>query len=208
MKSRIDMKKMILTVFAAVAVAGSAGAQSGVQYPYVTNENGGAVVVLRDSEGGIDTASLFSSRLTETMTGDTGGPNNRMSRKFRVQKGQIKSNLKNWAEAINYCDSLSEDGYSNWRLPTQRELMIIWMLGGSEHAKTGYLDENNNPIETSLSRQRLYEIEDFEQNRAYISYWSSTTRYEMPYEVAFHNGETNYIETSAANGVRCVRDEW
>ena len=80
------MKKMILAVVAAVAVAGSAGAQSGVRYPYVTSENGGVVVVLRDSKGGIDESSLFSSRVTASKTGNEASADNRMSRKFRVQK--------------------------------------------------------------------------------------------------------------------------
>ena len=122
------MKKMILAVVAAVAVAGSAGAQSGVRYPYVTSENGGVVVVLRDSKGGIDESSLFSSRVTASKTGNEASADNRMSRKFRVQKSN--PGQKTWSDAMSYCDNLTEEGYSDWRLPSQRELMMIWLLGG------------------------------------------------------------------------------
>ena len=147
MKSRIDMKKMILAVVAAVAVAGSAGAQSGVRYPYVTSENGGVVVVLRDSKGGIDESSLFSSRVTASKTGNEASADNRMSRKFRVQKSN--PGQKTWSDAMSYCDNLTEEGYSDWRLPSQRELMMIWLLGGSSNVTSG--DKNDTGLGSACS---------------------------------------------------------
>ncbi|HPS30975.1 MAG TPA: DUF1566 domain-containing protein, partial [bacterium] len=35
------------------------------------------------------------------------------------------SNTVNWSEAQQYCESLEEDGYSDWRLPTISELRML-----------------------------------------------------------------------------------
>lgn len=37
----------------------------------------------------------------------------------------IKENAMNWKSAIKYCDELSLDGYSDWRLPNLNELNSI-----------------------------------------------------------------------------------
>lgn len=139
------MKRMILAVVSAVAFGGAAVAQSGVRYPYVTTaSDGGVVVVLRDDQGGIDESSLFSSRVTETKTGNEGSADNRMSRKFRVQKAQSQSSRVTWSDAVSYCDNLTEEGYSDWRVPSERELMMIWLLGGSSSVTSG--DKNDTGV--------------------------------------------------------------
>lgn len=208
-KIRNKMKKMILVVVAAVAVAGSAGAQSGVKYPYVTVENGGVVVVLRDSKGGIDEASLFSSRVTETKTGNERSSDNRMSRKFRVQKSN--PGQKTWSDAVSYCDNLTEEGYSDWRLPSQRELMLIWVLGGSSNVTSG--DSNDTGVGSAskpVNTPYIYQQSGFPAFSA-DAYWSATeySGYSTSaWAVRFSDGRTINNSKTDSYYVRCVRDEW
>ena len=211
MKNRIDMKRMILAVVAAVAVAGSAGAQSGVRYPFVTVENGGVVVVLRDSKGGIDEASLFSSRVTESKTGNELSADNRVSRKFRVQKAQSQGSRVAWSAAVSYCDNLTEEGYSDWRLPSQRELMMIWILGGNSNVASG--DKNNTGVGSAsipVSTTYLYQQSGFTAFSGDY-YWSATESSSYSSDawyVYFGNGTTDSNLKIDSHYVRCVRDEW
>jgi len=202
------MKKMILAVVAAVAVAGSAGAQSGVRYPYVTSENGGVVVVLRDSKGGIDESSLFSSRVTASKTGNEASADNRMSRKFRVQKSN--PGQKTWSDAMSYCDNLTEEGYSDWRLPSQRELMMIWLLGGSSNVTSG--DKNDTGVGSAskpVNTPYLYQQSGFPAVSAGL-YWSATgdsSSSIRAWSVYFSDGSTLSSYKPDSFSVRCVRDE-
>lgn len=202
------MKKMILAVVAAVAVAGSAGAQSGVRYPYVTSENGGVVVVLRDSKGGIDESSLFSSRVTASKTGNEASADNRMSRKFRVQKSN--PGQKTWSDAMSYCDNLTEEGYSDWRLPSQRELMMIWLLGGSSNVTSG--DKNDTGLGSAskpVNTPYLYQQSGFTAVSA-GNYWSAAEdsgNSSNAWNVLFSTGYTRSNYKSYSYYVRCVRDE-
>lgn len=211
MKNRIDMKKMILAVIAAVAVAGSAGAQSGVRYPYVTVENDGVIVVLRDDNGGIDEASLFSSRVTESLTGNDASTDNRMSRKFRVQKAQSQSSTVIWSDAVSYCDNLTEEGYSDWRLPSQRELMLIWLLGGSSNVTSG--DKNDTGVGSAskpVNTPYIYQQSGFTAFSA-GTYWAASTGSignNYGWRVNFGDGDSNRASNNYQFYVRCVRDEW
>lgn len=203
------MKKMILAVVAAVAVAGSAGAQSGVRYPYVTSENGGVVVVLRDSKGGIDESSLFSSRVTASKTGNEASADNRMSRKFRVQKSN--PGQKTWFDAMSYCDNLTEEGYSDWRLPSQRELMMIWLLGGSSNVTSG--DKNDTGVGSAskpVNTPYLYQQSGFTAFSA-GRYWSASevsSNSSYAWYLYFSDGySTTNTKATGSGSVRCVRDE-
>lgn len=204
------MKRMILAVFAAVAVAGSAGAQSGVKYPYVTVENSGVIVVLRDSKGGIDESSLFSLRVTESKTGNETSTDNRMSRKFRVQKSN--PGKKTWPNAVSYCNDLSEEGKTDWRLPSQRELMMIRLLGGSSGATSGNTSNTGVGIATKpVNTPYIYQqpgLQSFENDY----HWTATaygTAGTSAWYVNIGNGHTYYSQkTNTSAYVRCVRDEW
>lgn len=213
MKNRIDMKKMILAVLAAVAVAGSAGAQSGVKYPYVTTaSDGGVIVVLRDDKGGIDEASLFSSRVTASKTGNEASTDNRMSRKFRVQKAQSKSSTVNWSDAISYCDNLTEEGYSDWRLPSQRELGLIWLMGGNN--KSILCDDNDTGVGESsypVNTPWIYEQSGMTPLASDKYYWTSnllSEDEEKAWTIRFDYGMPTMIRKALSAWLRCVRDEW
>ena len=203
------MKKMILAVVAAVAVAGSAEAQSGVRYPYVTVENGGVVVVLRDANGGIDEASLFPSRVTQTKTGNELSTDNRMSRKFRVQKSN--PGQKTWSDAVSYCNNLNEEGKTDWRLPSYRELMMIWLLGGNSNVTKG--DKNDTGVGSAsipVNTPYLYQQSGFTAFSA-GDCWSATedsTNSSYAWVVNFSTGNADSYYKTFSNYVRCVRDEW
>lgn len=212
MKNRIDMKKMILVVVAAVAVAGSAGAQSGVKYPYVTTaSDGGVIVVLRDDKGGIDEASLFSGRVTESKTGNEMSSDNRMSRKFRVQKAQSQSSTVIWSDAVSYCNNLNEEGKTDWRLPSQRELMMIWLLGGCSDVTSG--DKNDTGVGSAsvpVNTPYIYQQSGFTAFSAGNA-WSApeaTSNSSYAWFVSFSNGLTGSVAKTYRYFVRCVRDEW
>ena len=205
------MKRMILAVVSAVAFGGAAVAQSGVRYPYVTSENGGVVVVLRDSKGGIDEASLFSSRVTETKTGNEKSADNRMSRKFRVQKSN--PGQKTWSDAVSYCNNLNEEGKTDWRLPSQRELIMIWLLGGNSNVTSG--DKNDTgvgSVSKPVNTPYIYQQSGFTAFSADV-YWSAaelSSYSSSAWTVDFSSGTTSTSSkiNSYSYYVRCVRDEW
>ena len=185
-------------------------------YPYITTATGGVVIVLRDDKGGVDEANLFPYRLTASPTGDEQSTDNRMSRKIRVQKVQGQSSKVTWDNAVSYCDNLTDEGFSDWRLPTQRELMLIWNLGGNSQVTSG--DKNDTGVGSGsvpLYTPYLYQQSGFTPFSGDY-YWSATQSLAgsgNAWAVAFaygfpYSGSTgNYLKTSTIS-VRCVRDEW
>ena len=183
-------------------------AQSEVKYPYVTVENGGVIVVLRDENGGIDEASLFSSRVTESKTGNEASADNRMSRKFRVQKSNPAK--MSWSDAVSYCDNLTEEGYSDWRLPSQRELMMIWLLGGSSNVTSG--DKNDTGVGSDskpVNTPYIYQQSGFTAFSAgeYLSATEDSSSSSEVWNVFFSGGYTDFYSKVSGGSVRCVRDE-
>ena len=184
-------------------------AQGEEKYPYVTTaSDGGVIVVLRDENGGIDEASLFSSRVTETKTGNEASADNRMSRKFRVQKSN--PGQKTWSDAVSYCDNLTEEGYSDWRLPSQRELMMIWLLGGNSNVTSG--DKNDTGVggaSKPVNTPYIYQQSGFTAFSANYN-WSATLWSDNDYawHMNFSNGSMNHNGTMGISSyVRCIRDE-
>lgn len=184
-------------------------------YPYITTaSNGGVVIVLRDENGGVDEANLFPDKLTASATGTEKSTDNRMARKFRVQKAQGQSNTVEWADAVSYCDNLVEEDCDDWRLPSQRELMLIWVMGANSSVTSGYVndtgvgDSSAKPISSSY----LYQQSDFTPFSTSADYWAASEVSSSDYwawHVAFDNGYTDLTGTkTSSRNVRCVRDEW
>ena len=181
-------------------------------YPYITTATGGVVIVLRDDKGGVDEANLFSSRKTASPTGTEKSTDNRMSRKFRVQKAQGQSGTVNWETAKSYCENLDTEGYSDWRLPTQRELILIWVMGGNSNVTSG--DRNDTGVGSNpapaISSSYLYQQSGFTAFAA--GYYWSATQYSsystVAWGVNFGSGGTNGYNKTISGYVRCVRDEW
>jgi hypothetical protein len=93
--------------------------------------------------------------------------------------------LRNWQNALAYCENLSLDSQTDWRLPNIRELKSI------------------------VDIRRFYPGIDpaFTSQLAY--YWSATTVTNCPttsaWTVSFANGDDNWYVKSKSYYVRCVR---
>ena len=101
------------------------------------------------------------------------------------QKNLITDTL-NWEQALNYADTLSLAGYSDWRLPNIKELQSIADLTTS------------NPAFNAL----------FTIGTGNKSIWSSTTQFNNPPNAWYLNsltGITTYISKTKNLYVLCVR---
>ena len=98
---------------------------------------------------------------------------------------EAKTVTKNWEDAKAYCQALTLGGYSDWRLPTIRELKTI------------------------VDRGRYYPaINPSFQNVVSDHYWSSTTYASYTdgaWDVNFYYGYDDWYVKSNTNYVRCVR---
>lgn len=188
-------------------------------YPYITTaSDGGVVIVLQDENGGVDESVLFPNRLTASATGDEQSSDNRISRKFRVQKTQGQ-NITTHVEAVSYCDNLVEEDCDDWRLPSQRELQLICAMGGNNNVSEGYVNNTgvgNNPA-PAISSSYLHEQESFTafEEEYFVSATQSSSNSNNVFSVSFMS--SNYGHTNAFPKdllsmlnvyVRCVRDEW
>ena len=180
------------------------------QYPYITTaSDGGVIIVLQDEQGGIDDAALFSTTLDASLTGNEQTTDNRMSRKFRVQ--QTNQGITSWDQAVNYCNNLETDGYTNWRMPTQRELMLIWVLGGASNVSTGEMDFSTNKQYPFFEDSQEY-LHQQSQFTAFDSDTWSATEYSptvrCAWRIGFGSGITYDHVYVFDYSFRCVRDEW
>lgn len=90
-----------------------------------------------------------------------------------------------WKNAISYCEGISLNGFTNWRLPNIRELKSI-------------VDRTEiNPS-----------VNTFAYTETVIAYWSasslegSSTR---AWDITFSAGKANTSQKSSNRNVRCVR---
>ena len=188
---------------------------AGTKYPYVKAEGDATLVVLRDAAGGLDRNSLFASRPTATLIDTKRSGNNRMSAMLQVQRAD--PGLLNWRPSIDYCDNLREEGYDDWRLPSQRELMMIWTMGGNEHVESLDIDNSSDsPVQRPVGNARLHSLAGFTvlpDNVLFSATWDEDDPDNYPDITAILriSGTDGRVNTDAIDGdyprsFRCVRD--
>lgn len=92
-----------------------------------------------------------------------------------------------WADAITYCDALELGGYTDWRLPTKKELITI--------------------VDYKKSSPPVIDADSF-PGTVPMDYWSSTTYAGKPktaWGVYFGNGMVDGASKLENKYVRCVR---
>ncbi|WP_289823703.1 DUF1566 domain-containing protein, partial [Alistipes finegoldii] len=188
---------------------------AGTKYPYVKAEGDATLVVLRDAAGGLDRNSLFASRPTATLIDTKRSGNNRMSAMLQVQRAD--PGFLNWRPSIDYCDNLREEGYDDWRLPSQRELMMIWTMGGNEHVESLDIDNSSDsPVQRPVGNARLHSLAGFTvlpDNMLFSATWDEDDPDNYPDITAILriSGTDGRVNTDAIDGdhprsFRCVRD--
>lgn len=188
-------------------------AQSGFRYPYVIKGTPGEtcdVIVSRDEKGGVRAEYVRDTgekHWDVTPEHGQGGADNIVASKFEVAtEGATKQAYSN---AAGYCNGLDEDG-GGWRMPTQRELMLIYVLN----------DQLANPLITTAADEEEHEQTPSAEG---IFYWSGTKDSTNPsvtnayWSVCFSDRSDAGMETKGGqvqgyadnlneNYVRCVRD--
>lgn len=202
----------IVTILVLSSVIGYA--QSGVKYPYVTTDENGNynIIVSRDINGGVRSELIRTGSWTETPEHNQESKDNAVAGKFQVyEKGNAKDpqypideGVCGFDEAKSFCNNL-EGG--NWRVPTQRELMLIYVMNDQ-------LSDDYKLITTVSEAEELGVPTSSLQNG--IFYWSGTTNTSITesnaWSVCFSsedetkNGQTDGWVRTAKNLIRCVRD--
>lgn len=130
------------------------------------------------------TPSTTSYLVGSSVSGHNGSWNAKMSIKYQVMRANLRVGV-NWVSAWNACKSYNGEGggAGTWRLPTQREYQMIWILHPQLIGKGGF---------TSFSAN---------------FYWSATERTAtIAWYMGFHNGDMSFIDKTGTHSVRCVRD--
>lgn len=207
-----------------------------VTYPYLKNENGNPVVVVREEVDGVikgyngnytstgftigkpDRFTFAGSPASPAGLGPTMPRETKLSPKFQVAREDVAVN--SWQSGAGWntsatdiaspttgCMSYTEGGFNDWRIPSEMELRIIGLLGGSNHA--------NIPVMQNSST-RFSQFPGF--TRLYASYWANKEHPDTNNGVTVYNRAAyvtinNNIAGTAANKittttyrVRCVRD--
>lgn len=100
--------------------------------------------------------------------------------KFEVYKSNNTTSIM-WLNMVNQCKNSTVDG-GGWRMPTYRELQLMWVLKPELEKIEGFVSFYNS------------------------SYWSATEYLDKSYVVNFTNGQAVYGDRYAHYKTRCIRD--
>lgn len=120
-----------------------------------------------------------------SVSGHTGTWNAKMSIKYQVMRVNHTVGATDWTSAWNACKSYNGEGGGAgiWRLPTQRELQMIWILHPQLIGKGGF---------SAFSAS---------------TYWSSTEGNATDaWYLTFSNGYVTWPSKTGSYYVRCIRD--
>ena len=183
-------------VVSALMLTATAGYAQKKRYPYVQDGN---IIVCREGNDGVKALLIHSNWATTPTHNELDTTNNRFAAKFEVATSDAvgkngSSATMTWYEAsgttdatynpdgYSACASYSQDGKTGWRLPTIRELRLIYALRSE-------LTSANLPSSSF--------------------YWSATgySSYSLnAWNASFTGGRTGSNIKSNGYPVRCVRD--
>lgn len=159
----------IVLVLLAVTVVTEGYAQSGVRYPYIQGGDGASnIIVSRDASGGVDPSCIHENWSGATPAHYEEDPENKVAAKFEVATSDMGTSK--WVDISSKCPS-------GWRVPTQRECMLIYVM--RDRLKTTNFSTSN--------------------------YWTATNCYsDKGWYISFRDG---YVTSATdENLIRCVRD--
>lgn len=183
---RIINRVFILVAVLCACVTSAYGQQR--NYPYVDkSETAGPVIVSRDVSGGVLPAALAAN-----------GADGKASAGFQVGHTDAGNGAEmTLAAALTSCDS-SE----GWRLPTQRELQLIWLMGGADSSR--YDDSEPLAGDKPLYDSSLFGDFNVLHAGATELYWTSTPGGgNMGWYVNMKYGSSYMTESGCF--VRCVK---
>ena len=204
------MKKLFTFALLCIVTMGGIYAQSGFRYPYVMADTEGdkSVIVSRDDLGGVqaDYVRSLDTPWSETEKHTEKDEANKVAAMLQViglDDGYVRKAVT-WTEATKFCNDLGEE----WRVPTQRELMLIYVMNGE-------LDEGHR-LMTSVSDIPVGVTVPETMKTDGIFYWSmtydSTAGENDAWSMCFSadlpekDGQVKSSQTTYTNFVRCVRD--
>ena len=153
---------------------------------------------------------------SSTPSHDEQSTNNTVAAQFEIATipDQVNRDKKTWADAEDYCESLNTNGETGWRMPTQRELMLMYVMNDQLKNK---LMETKQEVEDNYG-DMSGNITDPDETADHIFYWSATGESGdsangwsvcLCTDEDSKNGKTEGYAKTVRNFVRCVRDiEW
>lgn len=167
------MHNMLKTaVVSALMLTATAGYAQKKRYPYVQDGN---IIVCREGNDGVKALLIHSNWATTPTHNELDATNNRFAAKFEVATSDASTSAT-WITAVTACPS-------GWRLPTVRELRLIYAL--------------RNELTAAAQPSSGF-------------YWSATeysSDSNRAWYVSFTFGATDNLGSKSNNRrVRCVRD--
>lgn len=96
-------------------------AQSGVKYPYIQGgDRASNIIVSRDASGGVDPSCIHENWSGATPSHTVTSPENKVPAKLEVATSDAQASVT-LSVALTACPS-------GWRLPTQREMMLVFVM--------------------------------------------------------------------------------
>lgn len=182
------------------------------EYPKVVDGN---IIISRDEKGGVKSEYLRDTATdpwNQTPQHTQAESKNKVASKFEVRPFTTENGQwirRSWNESFDYCRSITEDG-GNWRMPTQRELMLLYVIN----------DDLAPDYQLRTGSENGFTTDDHPETGKHIYYWSGTedsTVEEVSstaWSICFCEdeadgsfpGKVEGYDKGTQNFVRCVRD--
>lgn len=104
----------------------------GKKYPYVTTNSSGQrnVIVLREGNNGVNTSALRDNINATVWSGSYTDKSLRLPRKLQISEKSLSYDYWKKSNVASQCANYREGGYTNWRIPNARDLMLLRVMSG------------------------------------------------------------------------------